>query len=420
MATSRKNTTRPEVGSPEWRQQMGAHANGVPLDEGDDEAPPPDMPGGDLVSLEDEFEETPQDRVARLLSNQSTDDRASLKVYRVTGPNKYAFCEDMSPADFESRGYTGIRKRWGAGTYQLRLYGVHPQSRRFGVLAKENVDIAEALDETATTPTAAPSAMGGEMASLLRTIAEGQQAMMQAIVNRPQVDPMEQLKQTIGLVTLINQAGGGGQKQPGNSIAEMVANFKAIKEMAGEFGGGGGGDGDSLLSLAKPIVEMVSAAQRQQVVAPAVHAPIMVPQRFAQPPQPMPVAHPAGVPEHDAHDMPDNEHVGNMPEEDEDPMSAFQMAKLPLTLKTLRGLAAKGDATVEQGAEFAYEELPDLVLDALQKDDWFEALQMVAPDAVSYKPWLEKVRALILQYMREDAQGFEEGAQNPGHIGNPP
>ncbi len=111
----------------------------------------------DAVPLEDdEAEETPADRVRAVLDMVRDSERAEVKLFRVTGPNQYGWCEDYSIEQFEAGGFGMIRDNWGPGEYEIRLYSVHPVHNRFMVRAKPRIKI-EANPNAKPAAPAAPA-----------------------------------------------------------------------------------------------------------------------------------------------------------------------------------------------------------------------------------------------------------------------
>ena len=189
----------------EWR----APVNGA----GTESAPPDD--DGQLI----DYEETAVDRVARMLDSLSKDDRASVKLYRVMpGTAKREWCKDYTPADFEAGGLAMIRKEWGAGQYEIRLYGSHPATGNFGVIARDTINIAESMNQTVAAP-----AVNNELAQVLKSMQDQQAALIEAIKQRP--DPMQGMKETLGLMVMMREA-MGISNQPaaaqGHSISDIM------------------------------------------------------------------------------------------------------------------------------------------------------------------------------------------------------
>ena len=81
-------------------------------------------------------------------------------------------------------------------------------------------------------------------------------------------------------------------------------------------------------------------------------------------------------------------------------MKMFTMIKLKSYLKTLIDLAVK-KTSVEQGAEFVYEKIPDDLIEIMALDNWFDLLTFVAPDVKEHKEWLQQVRDKALAMFEE-------------------
>ena len=336
---------------------------------------------------EDEpIEETATDRVAAMMSGAGPDERAEVKVYRINS-GQLEYCAGYKPDEFESGNFDLLRDRFGAGVYELRLYATNPTSKKFVVRQKTRVTIVEDKSQTTT------GGLGSGMSQVLQTIAQGQQQMLEALVSiksAPAKDPMEEMTKMMSMMTMMREAMGLNQPQgrEKSSIGEIVSAIRELRGAADEIAPQQDKEPDGLMAVLPKMLELVSKGQQsQQEAAQAVHfPPVQLPASFQAPQQPEPQQAPQP-----------QEQPATQEELD---MKMFTMIKLKSYLKTLIDLAIK-KTSVEQGAEFVYEKIPDDLIEIMALDNWFDLLTFVAPDVKEHKEWLQQVRDKALAMFEE-------------------
>jgi hypothetical protein len=334
---------------------------------------------------EDEpIEETATDRVAAMMSGAGPDERAEVKVYRINS-GQLEYCAGYKPDEFESGNFDLLRDRFGAGVYELRLYATNPTSKKFAVRQKLRVTIVE---EKSQTTTGGP---GSGMSQVLQTIAQGQQQMLEALVSiksAPAKDPMEEMTKMMSMMTMMREAMGLNQPQgrEKSSIGEIVSAIRELRGAADEIAPQQDKEPDGLMAVLPKMLELVSKGQQsQQEAAQAAHfPPVQLPASFQAPAQPEPQPQPQEQPA----------------TQEESDMKMFTMIKLKSYLKTLIDLAIK-KTSVEQGAEFVYEKIPDDLIEIMALDNWFDLLIFVAPDVKEHREWLQQVRDKALAMFEE-------------------
>lgn len=343
-----------------------------------------------------QLEESATDRLARMLSSVEGDDKAVVKLWRVIAPMKYAWCEDYSPLEFESVGFAGIRRKWGKGEYQVRLYST--RNKQTSIRAQQNVTIMEALENDAPIHIPAP-AVPAELTQLLALMAQQQQqmaqsqaALLQAVTARPEApDPTTQMKEMLGLLVLMRQA-TGADSQPKSNIAEIVAAVRELRSVSEEINPPKD-SGDPMMDMLPGVLDLVKTgmAQRQMDSPSSAAVPIvMLPPALAdephpnQPqPQPQPQPHPEGESMH--------------------PMQMQFMILLDM---------AKRKHPTEKAAAHVYAKAPDEVIEMLAYEHWFDLLARVAPDAVPYREWFEAVGKKVNEMLESEPPiDDEKGAQ---------
>lgn len=347
-----------------WQLPAGAQ---LMVQEADDEPP----------------EETPAERVLGLLRDAGSDATTKLELYRLPGNGrKLTWVDTMTPEDYERGGLKFISEKWGAGDYEIRLYGT--TNGRTGVMARVQVTI----EAPRISPVLA-GAGGSELARVLETMAAQQNQMLQALTNRPEpvtVDPMVQMRNMLEMMTLMRTATAGPVEKK-SSIAEMV---DAIKELKGVSSLLGEGDGDNPMSMLKDLLPVIQAGLQAKANQPQPAPPPMLP------------APPVSVPPEWARNpaaktpTPDAPRNGDQPPQIEVPnMNPLQIIKLQSNLAALLAMAAQNIA-VEDAAEYVADELPDEMINVLAEDEWWSMLSAMESRVAPYQEWFTKVRDAAL------------------------
>lgn len=363
-------------------------------------APPPQTPFLSPAEIQsqaladfEEPEETDVDRVSALLQQASTMARAEVKIYKIEN-GQSVYCQSFSPVEFEEGGYDMLRDSFGAGRFKIMLYGSHPITGKFGILARQEITIAESRR-------ASPVATNNNdaMSTALQAIADGQTRLMQVMIeqrNTPPTDPMLQMGQMLGLMTNMRTAMGlDGQQRPQNSITEIVGAIQALKGAAAEFAPAEKED-TSLLSLAGQVLPLIQQGMQRQSAPPEYSGnplPVITPPASFN-------AAPASAQAHQTNPI-QPPHVSQ-----EEIMKQQQLIELKNRLAELI-IRAKNNANQDESARFVYDELPDEFVEILDSEGWFEMLCMVESEARQYQPWFTSVRDKFIALL--DA---EDAAQN--------
>jgi hypothetical protein len=171
-----------------------------------------------------------------------------------------------------------------------------------------------------------------------------------------------------------------------SSIGEIVSAIRELRGAADEIAPPQDKEPDGLMAVLPKMLELVSKGQQSQQEAQqmAQLPPVQLPPSFQAPQQPEPQQQEQPQPE----------------TQEESDMKMFTMIKLKSYLKTLIDLAIK-KTSVEQGAEFVYEKIPDDLIEIMALDNWFDLLTFVAPDVKDHKEWLQQVRDKALAMFEE-------------------
>ena len=338
-------------------------------------------PPTEMVDFDEPIEETATDRVATLLQAAQGQERAELNVYRIVqGQREY--CRKYSPAEFEEGSFEILRDQFGPGEYELRLYATHPETRKFVIRNSTRIKIAENKNPDATAP-----GLPNGLSQVLSTIANGQQQMLNALVEMkqaPQKDPMEEMTKMLSMMTMMREAMGLNQQSSGGSIGEIVGAIKELRGAAAEILPQEK-EPDSLMSMLPKVLEMVSAGQQAQLAQqPVAMTEVQLPPTIAQ-------AQPPAVPQPDP-----MQPYQPQPTQEQEDMKALTMLKLRGYLKQLV-ILAETKKTTDEGAKFVYDVLPDELVEIMDLPNWFELLSVVAPEVKAHEPWLRETREKSLK-----------------------
>lgn len=353
----------------------------------DDDYIPEAIPLQHQLQAVEEPEETSTDRVATLLDLAAGDDRAYVAVYRINkGVREY--CRKYQPNEFEDGSFDMIREAFGAGDYELRLYGTHPDNGKFVVRKLTRISMAEA--KLGAEPTGMPSGL----AQMVQTIAQGQAQMLEALVQikqTPPKDPMEEMGKMLTMMTMMRQAMGLDQQQQKSSIGEIVGAIKELRGAAAEVLPEKNEEPDTLMGMLPKVLDIVSQSQAQQAPQQAqqpmyaapmqpdqsgVLSTVTLPPAFAQQPQPA---------------------AAN----EDDEMNPFQAIKLRGYAKQLCEYAEK-TAPIDEAAQYVYDNIPDALIDIMETDSWFAVFAAVYPAVKPHQDYLQQVRDAALKLFTDD------------------
>jgi hypothetical protein len=353
---------------------------------------PAQQPLAEVIRIEpdqEEIEETATDRVASILRRAHDSGGGQLRVYKVD-KGSLVWCETYTPEQFEAGDLPMLRDTFGPGDYELRLYGPHPVTSKYGVIAKTRVVIAQALK------TAPDRREDSGLAQVLATIAEGQRAMLQALTERPQAkDPTEEMSKMLGLMVTMRQA-MGIDAQPRSQITEIVQAIRELREASDEINPDKE-DNQSLLGALPQVLDVVKQGMAQQsqpqalplVELPASMASAPVMQQPPQPPQP-----------------PTNPET----QEENAVFNPLVILQLKAYLKTLINMA-ETNQPIEKCAAFVYDKMPDEIVELMSLDNWFDLLLEVAPEVGKHEAWFVQVRnAALGMFDPFDDEGDDKAA----------
>jgi hypothetical protein len=358
------------------------------------------------AEIPEDAEETATDRVASMLAGINGMERSELKVYKLN-QGSLEYCQGFKPEQFEEGNFDLLRDRFGHGEFELRLYATHPATRKFGIRSKLRVKMSEvkASSQTDNLPSG--------LAQVLGTIAQGQERMLDALVQMkqaPQKDPMEEMTKMLSMMTMMRQAMGmdGQQSRAGSSISEIVGAIRELRSAADEVSPQRE-EPETMMAMLPKVLDIVSAgmgkaqAQQQQQPEQQDFQPVQLPASFYQSEQSSqePAVQPAAP-------TPNPIETDQQPEGESEVNHMKYIFKLRAYLSALVDFAVKL-APAETAAQFVVDKLPDELLEIMELPNWFEQLAAVAPEVVKHEQYIRKVRDLAMSMLDfEDEEGGDD------------
>jgi len=342
-----------------------------------------DQESGEYLPAEipEEIPETATDRVSEMLATASGLERSELKVYRLN-QGSLEYCKGYKPDQFEDGNFDMLREQFGPGEYEMRLYGPHPVTKKFGVRNQVRIKFAHQAEVK-------HSELPSGLAQVLGTIAQGQERMLDALVQMkqtPQKDPMEEMTKMLSMMTMMRQAMGmDGSSRAGSSISEIVGAIRELRSAADEVAPQRE-EPETMMAMLPKVLDIVSAgmSKGQAQPQPEQHfEPVQLPPSFAQAQaQPQTQSEPQPQPEPQPQLNPTNE---------DEMANPLVIIKLKAYLKTLTDMAV-ALTPVDKAADFVYDKLPDDLVEIMLLDNWFDLLSGFAPGVKPHEDWLRQVR----------------------------
>jgi len=345
---------------------------------------------------ETEIEETAADRIARVLSIVGSDDRAEVRVYRKPKPG-YAmeWCKNYTPEEFEAGGNLAlIRRDWGPGLYQIRLYGVSPKTGVFAIRAREDISIADDPSNK-IAPTFHPP-VENKVDQLIAMMMDQNAKIIEKLTERP--DPMASMTNTIALLAQVKGLfGNDNAKTP---IGEVVSAIKELRGAAEEISPPVKDEPTNLLGLGSQLLGMIQSVQEKNANVgqiPIVAAPPII--ASAPIPQPQVRANPQPQPQPNSQELP----TPAITLTENADMTLIQVIEtFKSQIKELLQMQ-KDNKPIDEAADMVYEKLPDEAIELFMADNWFALLCQFEPECAPHQEWLTNVRAKTIEYFNEDA-----------------
>jgi hypothetical protein len=223
-----------------------------------------------------------------------------------------------------------------------------------------------------------------------------QAALIEAIKQRP--DPMQGMKETLTLMTMMREAMGmGAQPAQPQGMGEAIKLIRELREVSEEINPQPKSESDNLIGMLGPIVELVKAQMGNQ--------PQMQPQPVPQMMQPAPVM----LPGRPAPLTPNPAHVEPAPSDTPfaflqsltPEQQGFIMNEMVKAFTELLAIAQAGKPASE-GAEFIADKLPDELLEFIERPDCVDMVIALQPQAEPYRAWLADAVKQAIPLLFED------------------
>jgi hypothetical protein len=304
--------------------------------------------GASAPPLDDGQDPIPQTQLDRitLALGATPDPRSKVKLLRDA-----AWCADFKPSEWEAGGFEVVRRRFGPGTYTVLVYG-KADGRQFGIVMREDVEIAAdlAAGGIALEAPRGAEAPGSSTDALLRQVLERLSAA-------PAVPPVDTTAAVIAQLKMFRELRElvAPPAAPGSGLAEQIQLLRAIREAGNEFAGK---DTDNawrdILEVIKPLVPVIMKMAVPGLAAPAAAT-------------------------------------------DTEPEAvAIDPAKLEASLQQLLDWAA-AKAPHDPAVKLVLEALPDGLIDALHRDDWWPLLIESLPQFEPHSEWMHTLREAVVK-----------------------
>lgn len=326
-------------------------------------------------------EDTEEDRLAAILAEVGQDGTEGLvSIWKVNETSKkLEYVDRRDTSEFEANGLPYLAKQFGAGDYELRIYGSNKK-----LVARPRVTISKAAAQVHHAMPAHGS--GSDIAGLVAVITEGFQQLGQLIVRAQPQTGASRTEILQELMQMKQIFGGGNNANPIEMFTQMAGVFKQMQPREP-------GEGSAFMELVErfsPVI-MEAVKNQQALPAPAAGAP-----------------QPAGV----QHQQPQQPQL--TPEQKGAREMSFQL-KMQLTY-----LCAQANRDADPGpyAAIIADQVDREILNGLVNDpDWLSALAKFHNGVNQYPEWFEELRTLVIEEMKPEENLPPENNSdiNPGN-----
>ena len=318
------------------------------------------------------YEPTDENRLAAIMAEvgQESDD-GFVSIWKINEQTrKMEYVDRRSNAEFELNGLPYLAKQFGAGEYELRVYGGNKRLH-----SRPRVTVSKAAANLAQTVVARDSG-GNDLSPLIKVMADGFQQLGQLIVqSRPQAESRTQVLNELMQMKQIF----GGDKSAADPMAMLTQVLTLAKQLQPRSDEGGPG---LFVDLADRFMPVVMEAMKTQQTAPlAIAAPQALPT--------------AGAAQHAHQPQPG---AALSPEQQGAKQMSFQ---LKMQLGYLCSQAAR-DADPGPYAAIIADQVPKEVLDSLVNDpNWLDALAKFHEGVRKFPEWFNELHDAVISELTE-------------------
>ena len=353
-----------------------------------------DEPGTDLETVP--AQPTEEDRLIEMVQAQlgenASDAQGSVTIMKFNpdlGKNEWV--DKMSASEFEKNSVPYIAKNYGAGVYEIMVYGSNKK-----IVSRHKIPISESAKILREPEKGAVSA---EVRALVENQARLQEliqtlAATVATAPAPQTPPTESRMQFFQEMQMMREL-FGGRDVPQQSQVNPLDMFRSMAEMFKEMQPAGDGETSLIQQITQFVDKMgphlskaIEAAKNQQQNAPAALPDPSTVQKPAQPQQlkPAPV-NPEANPE------------------------MFQSMMIRKYLNFFME-AAQNDEPTEPYAEMIMAKVPfETAQEWCAKDSLAETLAKYHPGVLSNRDWFEKLKENVSEIVTEVLHAEKEEAE---------
>lgn len=344
---------------------------------------------------EDDLEADEQSEIGVRIKNAiagSAKDDVRISVYRTNqDTRKLQFVDNLPPHLLENGDLRYLRNTYGSGDYELRVVG------RRGILARIQAGIADIPKPIITQE----SGMSTALEKTLSAILESQQRLTDALMHRP--DPSAEMAKTLGLMVSMREAMGLNQApiapapsaNPTTMLAELVGAIKTLREVSAEVNPPPASDDPLAL-----LPQILSVAQTAMLSKQSQPQPQLQPQSQHQqndltyPTINVPQSAQEIVAPLSQENITQSTETGDMT----NPMAMMIVKGYILKLCSM----ANAKESIEKGAQYVYEKIPDDMLEMLELPNWFEMLSEIDPKVLNCKDWFIAVRNKTIEMLESE------------------
>lgn len=390
-----------------------------------------------------------------------TDTEAKVMIHRMpsNGEKSSAFIAEFTVSHFATLGLPFMQKKFGAGEYQLRVYGKRPAKRRDGsmykktvLLKRQQVTIEKPIDiePVAQQPAADMTMFAAILAKMEEGNRQSQALMMEGFKQMIQVQSINPASSRMTMLEEIRAMrdlfAPAVQTAPAPLAAvdpiDQVSKVLALTEQLRGAVGGGEPKEASLMDLGRELLGVVASGALKQ---PQQQQPARV-QRAAPPviPPPQQQQQPGGVASvngrmkfHEAagwvNGAPESQPQQSMEDSNVKIAQALRRIAMPNRLDdaTIAKYIGNASMMLEKAADNGSDPAAyavticdmlgdDIVERILQRPDWRQEILTANPEMANHAAWLDSLAEELAYILHGGEEGGNTGASQQGAPDVPP
>lgn len=355
---------------------------------------------GEHPDAEQEYEETPEDKLLALVSEQiggDGDSEGSVTLFKFNDEKKREWVERMSASDFEASGIPMIAKRHGGGEYEIYVYGANKK-----IVARQRITISKTA--TPLRETGSGSVMSPEVLTLIEAQKRTETMLQQlagAVVNSrgasfepqsPGQSRSEWLQELLTLRQLFGAPNGGAATNPVEMFRGLAEVFKEMQPSDGE---------PSLIDQVSKFAERFGPMIQQAMQSQPGTTGLMLPSGA--------VPHAPGVPPNAVRQPQPRPQPQTQPQSGEQNAMFFQQQMMKWYLQQFIDTAASNGDPYPWAA-IVVEKVPEPMLRAwLAKPSLAQELATIDPRVLQFQTWFTELQGAIGEILDAPVEEGETG-----------